>query len=88
MDRLTQGPIRLVIVDDHQMVLDGLQAMLGPYQDQVRIVAESSDPGTALRLVSELKPDAVLLDVRLGGPAAWTCAARSWPPSPAAGWSS
>jgi len=67
MDRLTQGPIRLVIVDDHQMVLDGLKAMLEPYQDQVRIVGESSDPGTALRLVSELKPDAVLLDVRLGG---------------------
>jgi DNA-binding NarL/FixJ family response regulator len=67
MDRLTQGPITLVIVDDHQMVLDGLKAMLAPYQDQVRIVGESSDSGTALRLVSELKPDAVLLDVRLRG---------------------
>jgi len=66
MDRLTDGVITLVIVDDHQMVLDGLKAMLAPYQDQVRIVGESSDPGTALRLVSEQKPDAVLLDVRLG----------------------
>ena len=67
MDRLTHGPITLVIVDDHQMVLDGLKAMLAPYRDQVRIVGESSDPGAVLRLVSELKPDAVLLDVRLGG---------------------
>jgi DNA-binding NarL/FixJ family response regulator len=67
MDRLTPEPMTLVIVDDHQMVLDGLKAMLQPYQDQVRIVGECSDPGTAVRLVSELKPDAVLLDVRLRG---------------------
>jgi DNA-binding NarL/FixJ family response regulator len=67
MDRLTPEPMTLVIVDDHQMVLDGLKAMLQPYQDQVRIVGECSDPGTAVPLVSELKPDAVLLDVRLRG---------------------
>jgi DNA-binding NarL/FixJ family response regulator len=67
MDRLTATPMTLVIVDDHQMVLDGLKAMLAPYQEQVRIAGECSDPDTAVRLVSELKPDAVLLDVRLRG---------------------
>jgi DNA-binding NarL/FixJ family response regulator len=77
MDHLTQdgpapdqpapGPITVVIVDDHQMVLDGLKAMLAPYRDQVDIVGESSDPGRVVRLVSEVKPDAVLLDVRLRG---------------------
>jgi DNA-binding NarL/FixJ family response regulator len=65
MDRLTPAPITVVTVDDHQMVLDGLQAMLQPYQDQLRIVGEASEPVAALALITELKPDAVLLDVRL-----------------------
>jgi DNA-binding NarL/FixJ family response regulator len=59
------APITVVIVDDHQMVLDGLRAMLAPYQDQLRIVGEAGEPAAALALATELKPDAVLLDVRL-----------------------
>ena len=60
-------PMRLVIVDDHQMVLDGLKAMLGPYRQQVQVVGEASDPAEAVSLVTSLDPDAVLLDVRLRG---------------------
>ena len=60
-------PLRVVIIDDHQMVLDGLKAMLDPYARQVAIVGESSDPQDALRVVSEAAPDAVLLDIRLRG---------------------
>jgi len=67
MDSLTPGPMRVVIIDDHQMVLDGLKAMLAPYADQVLVAGESSDPATALRLVAGAEPDAVLLDVRLNG---------------------
>jgi len=61
------GPLRVVIIDDHQMVLDGLRAMLGPYRDQVKVVAESSEPADAVRVVTEAGPDAVLLDIRLRG---------------------
>jgi DNA-binding NarL/FixJ family response regulator len=61
------GPLRVVSIDDHQMVLDGLRAMLRPYQDQVRIVGETDDPRAAIQLVGELEPDLVLLDMRLGG---------------------
>jgi DNA-binding NarL/FixJ family response regulator len=60
-------PIRLVIVDDHQMVLDGLKAMLRPYAGQVEVAGEASDPAEAVSLVARLRPDAVLLDVRLRG---------------------
>jgi DNA-binding NarL/FixJ family response regulator len=60
-------PLRLVLIDDHQMVLDGIKAMLRPYRDRVEVVGEASDPREALRQVTELKPDAVLLDVRLRG---------------------
>jgi DNA-binding NarL/FixJ family response regulator len=62
---MTARPITVLIVDDHQMVLDGLKAMLQPYQDQVRIIAEASEPPAALALAGELRPDVVLLDVRL-----------------------
>ena len=64
MDR---SPPRLVIVDDHQMVLDGLRAMLSSYQGNVQIVGEASEPDDAIALVAELEPDIVLLDVRLRG---------------------
>jgi DNA-binding NarL/FixJ family response regulator len=67
MNGRTPRPMRLVIVDDHQMVLDGLKAMLGPYREQVQVVGEASDPGEAVSLVTSLDPDAVLLDVRLRG---------------------
>ena len=61
----TQPPLRLVIVDDHQIVLDGLKAMLLPYADQVEIIGEASKPDEAIRIVIERRPDIVLLDVRL-----------------------
>jgi len=64
---MNSRPMRLVIVDDHQMVLDGLKAMLGPYRQQVEVVGEASDSAEAVHLVTTLDPDAVLLDVRLRG---------------------
>ena len=67
MNGRTPRPMRLVIVDDHQMVLDGLKAMLGPYREQVQVAGEASDPAEAVSLVTSLDPDAVLLDVRLRG---------------------
>ena len=67
MGTATHRPLRLVIVDDHQMVLDGLKAMLRPYQEQVEIVGESSGAQEATALIAEQKPDVVLLDVRLRG---------------------
>ena len=62
---MTARPITVLIVDDHQMVLDGLRAMLQPYQDQVQITGEASEPAAALALAAGQQPDAVLLDVRL-----------------------
>ena len=58
-------PIRVLLVDDHQMVLDGLVAMLRPHADRVTVVGATSDPVEARRLVRDLEPDVCLLDVRL-----------------------
>ncbi|MGH9281857.1 MAG: response regulator [Acidimicrobiales bacterium] len=63
----TVVPIRAVLVDDHQMVLDGLAAMLRPHRARVEIVGQATDAGQAPELVRRLRPDVVLLDVRLKG---------------------
>ena len=60
-------PIRVLVVDDHQMVVDGLRAMLGNYPEGVEVVGACSTGAEALAAVAQLAPDAVLLDVRLRG---------------------
>ena len=67
MSRATGSPLRVVIVDDHQMVLDGLRAMLASYSDQVQILAEATEPDLALKAITLQAPDITLLDVRLRG---------------------
>ena len=34
------GPLRLVLVDDHEMVVAGLKAMLAPFAGRVRVVGD------------------------------------------------
>src|SRR3978361_1797907 len=60
-------PLRVVLVDDHEMVRTGLKAMLSRFTGQVRVVGEAADAATARRGVAGLDPDIVLADVRLGG---------------------
>jgi DNA-binding NarL/FixJ family response regulator/anti-sigma regulatory factor (Ser/Thr protein kinase) len=63
---LNRSPPRLVIVDDHQIVLDGLRAMLSGYASSVQIIeGEACEPEDAIALVTDVQPDIVLLDVRL-----------------------
>ncbi len=59
------SPIRVVLVDDHQIVLDGLRAMLRPHAAEVEVVASTTDPAEARRLVVDLAPDVALVDVRM-----------------------
>jgi DNA-binding NarL/FixJ family response regulator len=65
--RQLSDPLRVIVVDDHQMVLDGLRAMLAPYCAQVEIVGEATEPDLALKFIMEQEPDITLLDVRLRG---------------------
>jgi DNA-binding NarL/FixJ family response regulator len=60
-------PVRLLLVDDHQVVLEGLTSMLASQSDRVVIAAATTEADEALRLAAERQPDVVLLDVRLRG---------------------
>ena len=63
----TGPPLRIVLVDDHEMVVAGLKAMLTPFQGRVRVVGEAIGAEHALSVVSGLSPDIVLCDVRMQG---------------------
>ncbi len=58
--------IRILLVDDQAIVREGLRSMLSPEPDMA-VVGEASDGNEALRLVRELTPDIVLMDVRMPG---------------------
>ncbi|ORA26948.1 response regulator [Mycobacterium aquaticum] len=60
------APLRLVLVDDHEMVLHGLDTMLGHFPDEVVIVGQATAGAVALRMVAEEKPDVVMSDIRIG----------------------
>ena len=56
--------IRVVIVDDHPLVRSGVKAQL---PDDMEVVGEAEDVGSAVRVIGRTKPDVVLLDVHLPG---------------------
>ncbi|WP_447036283.1 response regulator [Streptomyces sp. DSM 118878] len=58
--------IRVVLADDHPVVREGLRAMLSAEPD-VEVVAEASSGPRAEALAAELRPDIVLMDLRMPG---------------------
>ncbi len=61
------GPVRLVLVDDHEMVIEGLKAMLAGFGSKVRVVGQAVGVERAVNVVESLDPDVVLCDVRMQG---------------------
>lgn len=58
--------VRVLIVDDHEVIRVGLQTVLSR-QDSIDVVGEASTVEDAVRDACYLKPDVVLMDVRLSG---------------------
>lgn len=58
--------IRVVLADDHQVVREGTRRMLERESDMA-VVGEAEDGTEAVRLVDELHPDVVVMDVRMPG---------------------
>jgi DNA-binding NarL/FixJ family response regulator len=61
------SPVRLVLVDDHEMVIEGLKAMLAGFGRKVRVVGQAVGVERAVSVVDSLDPDVVLCDVRMQG---------------------
>jgi two-component system LytT family response regulator/two-component system response regulator LytT len=75
--------LRVLIVDDESLAREEIAYLLGR-QDDVEVVGQAADGTQALRLVEELSPDLVLLDIQMPGlgglEVARRLAARAGPP--------
>jgi two-component system, NarL family, response regulator YdfI len=60
------APIRVLIVDDHSIVREGLKLILET-ADDIAVAGEAADGAEAVRLTGELRPDVVLMDLRMPG---------------------
>lgn len=60
------APIRIVIVDDHPMVAEGIQAILESYED-IAVVGVLTNGQDAVDQVDTLAPDVMLLDLNMPG---------------------
>ena len=58
--------IRVMLADDQRLVRAGFRAILDG-EDDIEVVAEAADGAEAVRLVPELAPDVILMDIRMPG---------------------
>lgn len=59
-----ETPIRVAVVDDHEMVREGLRVLLDTAPD-IETVGEAGTVGRAIAMLKELRPDVALVDIRL-----------------------
>ncbi|HUW65685.1 MAG TPA: response regulator transcription factor [Spirochaetia bacterium] len=60
------GNIRLLIVDDHAMIREGLVVMLKPYRD-IEVVGTCTGGAEAAEAAGRYQPDVILMDIKMGG---------------------
>jgi len=63
--QLSRATIRVLIVDDHEIVRKGLCSMLSEEED-FEVVGQTGSGNLAVTLAMQLQPDIVLLDIFLG----------------------
>jgi len=59
-----EGPVRIVLIDDHAILRQGLRSLLEREPD-LQVVGEASSAGEALVVVERARPSIVLLDMKL-----------------------
>jgi DNA-binding NarL/FixJ family response regulator len=66
MARLAMSKVRILIVDDHAIMRDGIRALLSLDED-LEIVGEASEGREAIEKARELSPDVVVMDIAMPG---------------------
>src|SRR6266540_2936775 len=64
MAETMRPPLRVMLVDDHEVVRDGIRAMLAP-EDDIVVTAEAGTVREAIDEADRTRPDVVVMDVRL-----------------------
>jgi len=59
--------LRILVVDDNQLIRDALTQVIEHYAD-MQVVGRAGNAEDALRLLEELRPDVVILDLHMPGP--------------------
>jgi DNA-binding NarL/FixJ family response regulator len=59
------GPIRVLLADDHTMFREGLAGILASYDGGMEVIAEVPNDAEALEVARELSPDVVIMQVQL-----------------------
>ncbi len=83
MNKKTPPPIRVLLVDDHEMVREGITALLARRKD-IEVVGQAANGKEALQQVAALGPDVVLMDIAMpvmDGLQATTEIAKAFPAS-------
>ena len=63
---MSDAPIRLLVVDDHPLVRDGVISAFAR-NPEFEVLGEAADGAEAVRLAQELQPDVILMDLRMPG---------------------
>lgn len=61
------NPVRVLVVDDHIFYREGIKTLLGMRRDDVELVGEADSGEMVADLVASLRPDVVLMDLRMPG---------------------
>ncbi len=59
---MTASPIRVLIVDDHEIVREGLETLLAE-EDTIKVVGQAVNGAEAVDLAANLRPDVILMDL-------------------------
>ncbi len=57
--------VKVLVVDDHAIMRDGIRALLGIYDDDIEIVGEAAEGKEAIEKTRELAPDVVVMDIAM-----------------------
>jgi two-component system response regulator NreC len=61
---VNQNPVRILLVDDHKILRDGLRALLES-EDNLQVVGEADTGAQAVALAESLQPDVLIMDISL-----------------------